>query len=161
LSSDASRSRKTAGVAAFWIDRKPRMRMKKVSMFLSMRILPGFFLLLAAATVASSQGTTDFSGVWSIQKPTTDGNGTVATGADGGEFKTSVVWKDSNLFFSIEEQEEGRILQPKQTWSVIDDGATLKRMGEPQCCEKQTLFFRRMPLSCCESKSGFIKAHDK
>jgi hypothetical protein len=178
------------------------MRKSKVSMFRPVRILLGSLLLSAAATLTSSQGTPDFSGVWKldndrsqpkrngditlrierhdpeltvetsisrnsassrhgIQKYTTDGNVTVSTGADGDEFKTSVVWKDSSLFFSIEEQEDGRILQSKETWSVIEDGATLKRMRERPNGEKQTLFFRRLPLSCCDSKSGLIKAHDK
>ena len=96
-----------------------------------------------------------------IQEYTTDGNVTVSTGADRDGFKTPVVWMGSSLFFSIGEREDGRILQSKETWSVIDDGATLKRMRERPNGDKQTPFFRRIPLSCCDSKSGFIKAHDK
>ena len=96
-----------------------------------------------------------------VQKYTTDGNVTVSTGADRDEFKTSAVWKDSGLLFSIEEQEDGHILQSKETWSVIEDGTALKRMRERPDGEKQTLFFRRLPQSCWDSKSGLIKAHDK
>jgi hypothetical protein len=79
-----------------------------------------------------------------VQKYTTDGKVSVSTGADGDEFLTSVVWKDSSLVFSIEEHEDGRILQSKETWSVIEDGATLERIRERPDGEKQTLFFRRL-----------------
>jgi len=85
----------------------------------------------------------------------------VSTGADGDEFKTSVVWKDSRLVFSIEEHEDGRILQSKETWSVIEDGATLERIREHPNGEKQTLFFRRIRVSQSDSKSVFVKAGDK
>jgi hypothetical protein len=73
----------------------------------------------------------------------------------------SVVWKDSSLVFSIEEHEDGRILLSKETWSVIEDGATLERIRERPNGEKQTLFFRRIPVSTSDSKSDFIKANDK
>jgi outer membrane biogenesis lipoprotein LolB len=79
-----------------------------------------------------------------VQKYTTDGKASVSTGADGDEFHTSVVWKESSLVFSIEEHEDGRILQSKETWSVIEDGATLERIRERPNGEKQTLFFRRL-----------------
>ncbi len=82
-----------------------------------------------------------------LQKYTTDGKVSVSTGADGDEFHTSVVWKDSSLAFSIEEHEDGRILLSIETWSVIEDGATLERIREFPNGEKQTLYFRR-------SKSG-------
>ena len=96
-----------------------------------------------------------------VQKYTTDGKFSVSTGADGDEFKTSVVWKDSRLVFSIEEHEDGRILQSKETWSVIEDGATLERIRKRRNGEKQMLYFRRMPSSNSSSKSGFVKAGDK
>ena len=78
-----------------------------------------------------------------VQKYTTDGKVSVSTGADGDEFHTSAVWKDSNLLFSIEEHEDGRILLSKETWSVIENGATLERIRERPNGERQTLFFRR------------------
>jgi hypothetical protein len=78
-----------------------------------------------------------------VQKYTTDGKVSVSIGADGDEFHTSIVWKNSSLIFSIEEHEDGRILLSKETWSVIEDGATLERIRERPNGEKQTLFFRR------------------
>ncbi|MGO9338711.1 MAG: hypothetical protein ACLPY1_14515 [Terracidiphilus sp.] len=154
-------------------------------MFRSARILLGILLLSAAAAVAWSQGTPDFSGLWkqdndrcqpkrngdvtlhiehrdpeftvettisrasasprhAVQKYTTNGIVSISTGTDGDEFHTSVVWKDSNLNLSIEEHEDGRILQSKETWSVIEDSATLERIRERPNGEKQTLFFRRI-----------------
>jgi hypothetical protein len=92
-----------------------------------------------------------------VEKYTTNGKVSVSTGADGDEFHTSVVWKDSSLVFSIEEHEDGRILQSKETWSVIEDGATLKRIRERPKGEKQTLFFRRILVSGSDSRSGFQK----
>jgi hypothetical protein len=50
-----------------------------------------------------------------VQRHTTDGRVSVSTGADGDEFHTSVVWKESSLVFSIEEHEDGRILRSKET----------------------------------------------
>ena len=96
-----------------------------------------------------------------VQKYTTDGKVSVSTGADGDEFNTLVVWKDSSLVFSIEEHEDGRILQSKETWSVIEEGATLERIRERPNGEKQTLFFRRLPVSSSDSKFGLVKARDK
>jgi hypothetical protein len=78
-----------------------------------------------------------------VQKYTTDGRVSVSTGADGDEFHTSVVLKDSSLVFSIEEHEEGRILRSRETWSLIDNGATLQRTRERPDGEKQILFFSR------------------
>jgi hypothetical protein len=77
-----------------------------------------------------------------VQKYTTDGQVSVSTGADGDDFHTSVVWKDSSLVFSIEEHEDGHVLQSKETWSVIEQGATLERIRERPNGEMQTLFFR-------------------
>jgi hypothetical protein len=82
-----------------------------------------------------------------LQKYTTDGKVSISTGADGDEFHTSVVWKDASLVFSIEEHEDGRILKSKETWSLIDSGATLERVRERPDGDKQTLFFRRAPAS--------------
>jgi hypothetical protein len=78
-----------------------------------------------------------------VQKYTTDGKVSVSTGADGDEFHTSAVWKDSSLVFSIEEHEDGRILRSREIWSVLDNGATLHRIRERADGEKQILIFRR------------------
>jgi hypothetical protein len=78
-----------------------------------------------------------------VQNYTTDGKVSVSTGADGDEFHTSVVWKDSSLVFSIEEHEEGRILRSREIWSLLDNGATLQRARESPDGEKQILIFRR------------------
>jgi hypothetical protein len=112
-------------------------------------------------TVETSVSRNSVSPKYAVQKYTTDGKISASTGADGDKFNTSVVWKDSSLVFSIEEQEDGRILQPKETWLVIDAGATLERIRERPTGEKQTLFFRRLPASRSDSKSGLIKARDK
>ena len=96
-----------------------------------------------------------------VQKYTTDGIVSVSTGADGDEFHTSVVWKDASLVFSIEEHEDGRILLSNETWSVIEDGATLERIREGDDGKKQILFFRRIAVSSSDSKSGFVKAGEK
>jgi len=78
-----------------------------------------------------------------VQKYTTDGKVSVSTGADGDEFHTTVVRKDSNLVFMIEEHEDGRILHSQETWSFIENGATLQRTRERPNGEKQILFYRR------------------
>ena len=78
------------------------------------------------------------------QRYTTDGNASISTGTDGDEFRTSAVWKGSSLVITIEEHEHGRILHSKETWSLIDNGATLQRTREQDNGEKQILFFRRM-----------------
>ncbi len=78
-----------------------------------------------------------------MQKYTTDGKVSVSTGADGDEFHTSVVWKDTSLVFTIEEHEAGRILHSQETWSLIENGATLQRTRERPDGEKQMLFYRR------------------
>lgn len=93
-----------------------------------------------------------------LQKYTTDGKVSVSTGADGDRFNTSVVWKNLSLVFSIEEHEDGRILLSKETWTLIEDGATLERVREHPNGEKQTLFYRRMPPS--DSKPEAVKVRD-
>ena len=77
-----------------------------------------------------------------VQKYTTDGKVSVSTGADGDEFHTSIIWKDSSLVFAIEEHEDGRILHSQETWSLIENGATLQRIRERANGEKQILFYR-------------------
>jgi hypothetical protein len=78
-----------------------------------------------------------------IQRYTTDGRVSVSTGADGDRFHTSIVWKGSTLVFSIEEHEGGRILLSQETWSLIENGATLQRIREPRTGEKQILLYCR------------------
>jgi hypothetical protein len=76
-----------------------------------------------------------------VQNYTTDGKVSVSTGADGDEFHTAVIWKDSSLVFSIEEHERGRILQSQETWSLLDSGATLERLRKRPDDDKQTLIY--------------------
>jgi hypothetical protein len=102
-------------------------------------------------TVKTSISRNSASSRHAVQKYTTDGKVSVSTGADGDEFNTSIVWKVSSLVFSIEEHEDGRIFQSKETWLVIEEGATLERIRERQNGEKQTLFFRRLPVSRSDS----------
>jgi len=96
-----------------------------------------------------------------IQKYTTDGKVSVSTGTDGDEFHTSVARKDSSLIFSIEEHEDGRILPSKETWSVIENGATLARIRERPNGDKQTLLFRRITESSSVNESGTAEKRDK
>ena len=112
-------------------------------------------------TVETSISRDTSSSRHAVQQYTTDGKVSASTGADGDVFYTSVVWKGSSLVFSIEEHEDGRILQSKETWSVIEEGATLERIRERPNGEKQTLFFRRLPVSRSASESGLVKARDK
>ena len=94
-------------------------------------------------TVETSISHGSLSSRHALQKYTTDGGVSVSTGADGDEFHTSVVWKDSRLVFTIEEHEVGRILLSQETWSLIENGATLQRTRERPNGEKQILFYRR------------------
>ena len=80
-----------------------------------------------------------------IQEYNTGGKVSVSTGADGDQFLTSIVWEHSNLVFSIEEHEDGRILHSRETWSVNEDGGTLEKIRELPDGKKQILFFRRLP----------------
>jgi hypothetical protein len=82
-----------------------------------------------------------------LQRYTTDGKVSVSTGADGDKFHTSAIWKGSELVFSIEEHEDGHILLSKETWSLIEDGATLRRIRERPDGERQTLLYRREPAT--------------
>jgi hypothetical protein len=78
-----------------------------------------------------------------VQKYITNGTVSVSTGADGDEFHTSVVRDGSRLVFTIEEHEDGRILLSTETWSLIENGATLQRIRELGSGEKQMLIYRR------------------
>ncbi len=78
-----------------------------------------------------------------VQKYTTDGRASVSTGADGDEFHTAVAWKGSSLVFSIEEHEDGRILLSTETWSLIENGATLQRIRERANGDRQALIYQR------------------
>ena len=78
-----------------------------------------------------------------VQKYTTDGRVSRSIGTDGDAFYTSVIWKDSSLFLSIEEHEDGRLIRSKETWSLIENGATLERTRERPDGTKQILFYGR------------------
>jgi hypothetical protein len=93
-----------------------------------------------------------------VKKYTTDGKVSASSGAEGDVFNTSVVWKDSSLVFSIEEHEDGRILPSKGTWSLSEDDAMLEKVRERLNSERQTLFFRRIPITSSGGKSVFVKA---
>ena len=112
-------------------------------------------------TVETSIARKDATLRHATQKYTTDGKPSVSTGADGDEFHTSIAWNESTLVFSIEEHEDGRILQSKEMWSVIEDGRTLERIREQPSGERQTLIYRRISVSDPESKSGLDKAGEK
>jgi hypothetical protein len=94
-------------------------------------------------TVETSMSHGSLSSRHAMQKYTTDGAVSVSTGADGDEFHTSVVWKNSSLVFTIEEHEDGRVLHSQETWSLIENGTTLQRTRERSNGEKQILFYRR------------------
>jgi len=104
-------------------------------------------------TVERSISRNSSSSRHAVQKYTTDGKTSVSAGVDGDEFHTSVVWKDFSLVFSIEEHEDGRVLQSKETWSIVEDGTTLERVRERLNGERQTLFFRRIPITSSGGKS--------
>jgi hypothetical protein len=78
-----------------------------------------------------------------VQKYTIDGEISVSTGADGDEFHTRVIRRGSSLIFTIEEHEDGHILHSQETWSLIENKATLERIRERSNGEKQVLFYRR------------------
>jgi hypothetical protein len=94
-------------------------------------------------TVETSISRNAASSRHALQKYTTDGKVSVSIGADGDEFHTSAIWEDANLVFAIEEHEDGRILRSKETWSLIEKGATLQRTRERADGEKQILLYRR------------------
>ena len=85
-----------------------------------------------------------------VQRYSTDGQTSVSTGADGDEFHTSIIWNGQSLVFSIEEHEDGRILHSRETWTLIENGATLKREREALNAttsenQKQTLIYLKQP----------------
>jgi hypothetical protein len=112
----------------------------------------------AALTVETSISRNSSSPRHAIQKYTTDGKVSISTGADGDTFYTSVVSQNSSFVFSIEEHEDGRILASKETWSLTEGGATLERVRERPNGERQTLFYRRIPITSSGDKSGVVKA---
>jgi hypothetical protein len=79
-----------------------------------------------------------------VQKYRIGGSVSISTGTDGDEFHTSVLKSGSSLVFSTEEHEEGRIIQSKETWSILEDGKTLEKVRERSNGDKQTLVFRRI-----------------
>ena len=78
-----------------------------------------------------------------VQQYTIDGNVSVSTGVDGDEFHTSAAWINSDIVFSIEEHEDGRILHSKETWSLTENGSVLQRIREHPDGDRQTLLYRR------------------
>ncbi len=65
-----------------------------------------------------------------LQRYTTDGRTSVSTGADGDQFRTSIVWKGQSLIFSVEEHEDGRVILSSESWTLIENGAALERVRE-------------------------------
>ena len=79
-----------------------------------------------------------------IQRYTTDGLESVTTGADGDSFHTRIVWRESDLVFTIVEHEDGSIIDTAETWSLIDNGTTLKRVRQSSKSKgEQTLVYTR------------------
>jgi hypothetical protein len=79
-----------------------------------------------------------------VQRYSTDGRTSVSIGADGDEFHTSVTWSGSSLVFAVEEHEDGRILLSKETWTLLENGAVLRRIRERSNDEKkQTLIYAK------------------
>jgi hypothetical protein len=82
-----------------------------------------------------------------LQHYTTDGQASISTGADGDEFRTSVVWSGQGLIFSVEEHEDGRIILSRETWTLIVNGAALERcrerIGTQDQAEKQKIIYLR------------------
>jgi hypothetical protein len=85
-----------------------------------------------------------------VQRYAIDGKTSVSIGADGDEFRTSISWSGPSLVFSIEEHEDGRILRSKEIWTLIENGAALRRDRESldssaDRTRKQTLIYLRQP----------------
>jgi hypothetical protein len=82
-----------------------------------------------------------------LQHYSTDGKSSISTGADGDEFHTSVVWSGQGLVFSVAEQEDGRIILSRETWTLIENGAALERCRERDETQdragKQTIIYLR------------------
>ena len=96
--------------------------------------------LIVETTVLRSSGPSRHA----VQRYATDGKTSVSTGADGDEFHTSVTWSGPSLVFAVEEHEDGRILLSTETWTLLENGAVLKRVREPsQGGDQQTLIYIR------------------
>lgn len=94
-------------------------------------------------TVETSISRASLSSEHAVQKYTTDGNISTSTGPDGDEFHTSIVWRNSSLVFTIEEHEDGRTLHSQETWSLIENGATLQRTRRRTDGNTQVLVYLR------------------
>jgi hypothetical protein len=79
-----------------------------------------------------------------LQRYTTDGVESQSVGADGDEYHSSVVSKDGALVFRIVEIEGGKRLQSTETWTLIDEGRTLKRVRRTEKNGDQTLIYSRI-----------------
>src|ERR1700761_9518577 len=79
-----------------------------------------------------------------LQHYTTDGKESVTTGADGDSFHTEILWHDQALLFTIVEHEDGRIIDTTETWSLENNGATLKRIRRTSKAKgEQTILYTR------------------
>jgi hypothetical protein len=79
-----------------------------------------------------------------LQRYTTDGVEGISTGADGDEFRSTVVWKDGALAFDIIEIEDSKRLRSAEVWTLIDGGNGLKRVRRAEKSGEQTLIYVRM-----------------
>lgn len=77
------------------------------------------------------------------QRYTTDGVESKSIGADGDEFHSIAVWRDGALVFDTVEIEDGKRLQSTEIWSLIDGGASLKRVRRTEKSSEQTLIYTR------------------
>jgi hypothetical protein len=83
-----------------------------------------------------------------IQRYSTDGKVSVSTGIDGDEFHTSIVSNNDGLVFNVEEHEDGRIIISRESWTLTDGGATIRRVRDrPASNEKQIFIYLRQPDS--------------
>jgi hypothetical protein len=78
-----------------------------------------------------------------LQHYTTDGIESKSIGADGDEFRSTVVWKDGTLAFSIVEIEDGKRLKSTEVWSLFDGGEGLKRVRKTDKAGEQILIYLR------------------
>jgi hypothetical protein len=77
------------------------------------------------------------------QRYTTDGVESKSIGADGDEFHSIAIWKDSTLVFDVVEIEDGERLKSTEIWSLIDGGKSLKRVRRTEKSGEQTLIYVR------------------
>lgn len=78
-----------------------------------------------------------------LQRYATDGTESKSIGADGDEYHSSAVWKDGTLVFEIVEIEDGKRLKSTEIWSLIDGGATLKRVRKTEKGGERTVIYVR------------------